>query len=341
MTLLFIDGFDHYTSSQMVEKGYITVSSGGISSSYARFEGQGWRGNNINHYFEKDIGVNKSTIYFGIAIKKVIDIAPQYSSNYPLLTIYDEARAMQIRIHLMPAFSLKVYDGASNVLGESSNSVFPDQRWCYLEVKIIISDTVGEVEIKVDEAQVLNLTSKDTKNGTDYIRYIRYRAINASQETWFDDFYIDDAQFHGDSRVLFFFPEENGSYSDFTPSAGSNYENVDEVTPDDDDTYNVGNDEGDKDSYGVDASGVSGIVRGVQVSNLLRKTGTLSVKTKELLKTGGSDFLGDEKTLSTDYHYGVKLWENNPDTSNPWTPSEVDAAEFGVEVTAMSTTTTT
>jgi hypothetical protein len=79
----------------------------------------------------------------------------------------------------------------------------------------------------------------------------------------------------------------------------------------------------------------------VQLSNYAKKTGTKPTGIKNLARVGGSDYLGDEEFLATDYNYKTKLWELNPDTSNPWTKEAIDNAEFGVEVTTLSTTTTT
>lgn len=344
MSLLYIDGFDDYSESQASERGWVFYTAvTAWSSSYSRFGiGQGVRIDNStsgSYVLKRNIGVDKTTIYFGMAVKKVEAGIPTLNTSYPLVLLEDGSLVNQVKICVNSDYGLNVYQGDNTLLGSSSDGVISELSWFYLEVKVTISDAVGEVTVRVDEDVVLNLTSQDTRNGDEYIRYIGFMAVNRDYNTYFDDFYIDDSQFHGDCRVRTFMPDSNG-YTDFTPSTGSNYENVDEVTGDDDTTYNEGSDEGDKDSYGI-TSEINGPVVGVQLANYARKTGDLVVKTKDIVKSGGTDYQGtEEKNQSTDYGYTVSMWQNDPDTSNPWTQAGLDAAEFGIEVTAMSTTTT-
>ena len=51
--------------------------------------------------------------------------------------------------------------------------------------------------------------------------------------------------------------------------------------------------------------------------------------------------INNEHFLSEDYTFNSDIFEDNPDTSNPWKSSEIGSAEFGVEITSLSTTTTT
>jgi len=348
MSLIFMDGFSTYGTNEAltVRRGWMyIVSYGFVLDTGGRFYGGHILNTNSAGYWRLAIpGTPKSTLYFGMAVIKdevaTTSIPPDSEPTIGVMESAVEGYHVKIFANSVRGFTVK--DHYDTTIGTSSAGVWPDNAWFYLELKLVVSATVGEVVIRVNGVEVLNLTNQDTKYSTDYIGILQLRCMSHDGDTKWDDFYIDDAQFHGDVAVATYTPDGDGNYTDFNPSAGSNYENVDDASPDDDSTYNEGSAKGDKDSYGITTSlPTVCVIKGVQVSNCLRKTGTLAVKTKEIARVNSTDYLGDELSLSTDYLYSKKIWENNPDTSNPWIPSEIDAAEFGVEVTAMSTTTTT
>jgi hypothetical protein len=329
----------------LARKGWDFGSLLDVSASYKRFEGQGIRITNSHYFYEASyiLGESLSTVYFGAAVKKEEDGVPNINTNdASLIFVSDEEDNYQVRLFANGAYGVSAYRGTSTLLGSSSGGEIPNLQWFYLEMKVVISATVGEVLVRINGEVVLNLTNQNTKNGTDYIRRVAFGAIVEDLTVYFDDVYADDSKFHGDCRVAPFWPDSDG-YTDFIAlGAGSHYLEVDETPqPDEDTSYNEGLAEGDKDSYGVNISGIDGSIKGVQLCTAERKTGTQTVKTKPLVKTGGGDYLGEEKTLGTEYGINKHIWEVNPNTSNPWTPAELDAAEFGVEVTSLSTTTTT
>ena len=142
MTLLAIEGFDHFTTAQAGDKKW-AVSNGGISSAYGRFGGQGFGiTSSAGNYGYKNLPANKSTIYCGVAIIKAESGPVTYSSSYPLIAFRDESSVVQVRLHVLADFSIAAYQGDGTLLGTSAAGVFLDQYWQYLEVKITISATV-------------------------------------------------------------------------------------------------------------------------------------------------------------------------------------------------------
>ena len=342
-----MEGFDHLDVSAAAVKDWNFAQAASISTSYARFNGKGAVCNGRFDLMGIDLGADKtlSTIYFGIACKKVqvgnpVGYGEGTYAHYWIST-YDENSGTNLKLSVMTDYSINLYDNGNSLLSSTSAGVFPDLQWFYFEMKLVVHATAGEVVMKINEEVVMNETGIDTQyTAGDYTRLLYFTSINYERNIYYDDMYVDDSQFHGDCRVRTFMPTSNG-YTNFTPSTGSNYENVDETTPDEDTTYNEASDDGDKDSYGITSS-INGPIIGVQLNNYARKTGDLIVKTKDLVKSGGTDYLStEEKNQSTSYDYTVSMWENDPDTSSPWTQAGLDAAEFGIEITAMSTTTTT
>jgi len=334
MTLLFIDGFDHYSTTQLVDKkwGYANV---GISSTYGRFGGYGFgMTSSSGNYGYKNLPANKSTIFFGIAIKKAEEGTPAYTSTLPLIRFRDESGITQVKFYLLADYSIAAYQGDDTLLGTTSAGVFRDLAWQYLEAKITVSATVGEVILRINGSTVLNLTSQDTKNGSDYIRQIWLAAIYNSKNTYFDDMYVDDTQFHGDCRVKTFVPDSiSGTNNSFTASAGNKDECVDEIPSNEDTDYIVSDTLNHKQTFGI-TTGVLGTVKAIQLNNHCRLDEAGTRKITPIIRSNGTDYSGTESDeITADYLFESEIWETDPDDSGAWTQTKLEAAEFGLEIT--------
>jgi hypothetical protein len=339
MTLLMIEGFDHFTSdAHLADKGWeASTSSSAVHSLYGRYGGRGLESASSNpaEYVRKNIGVNKSTIYFGVAIKKnEAGVITLITSESPLISLRDDSNVYQVKIYANSNFGLSAYKGDNTLLGSTADFVFLEQRWFYLEGKITISATVGVVELKVNGIQVLNLTSQDTKYGSDYIRYIQFACIANDRTTHFDDIYIDDAQFHGDCRIRTFLPDSISSTNNsFTASAGNKDECVDDNPPTDDTDYITSDTLNHKQGFGI-TTGALGTVKGIQLNNFCRIDEAGSRKITPIIRSNGTDYSGTETVdITSDYLFEHEIWETDPDDSNPWTQTKLEAAEFGLEIT--------
>jgi len=233
----------------------------------------------------------------------------------------------------------------STVLATSDTGVWNQDTWKYIEIKWRTHATLGEVEVRVNGTVVIDETNINTLgSGTaDQIDRIYFNQSSNNYLWYFTDFYLDDSQFHGPCRVDCLRPDDNGHYTDFTPSTGQNYETVDDLYAASGSDYNSITQVG-KDTYTFDnLSGVTGPIKGVQVTNCIEKVGGSAVKAKAITRISSTDYQNSEEhDLANDYKYEHSaVWEVNPATASPWSESEVNGAEFGVEITAMSTTTTT
>lgn len=338
MSLIFIDGFDHYggsDESQPQDKGYITGNSSYFDIfTPGRFNyGYAVEFTDYDGWFNKNLGVNKSTLYFGAAIKKQSGTI-SYNAANPLMKFYDESDVNQVRLHVNADYSISAYQGDGTLLGSSSAGVFRDLYWQYIEVKVVISATVGEVVVRIDESTVLNLTSKDTKNGSDYIRKFEISNTFNRHVQW-DDLYIDDAQFHGDCRVKTFVPDSISSVNnDFTASAGNKDECVDDLPSNNDTDYIYSSTVNHKQTFGI-TTGSLGTVKGIQLNNHCRVDAGGSRKITPLIRSNSTNYSGTEiaNNVPEDYKFESEIWETDPDDSNAWTQTKLEAAEFGLEIT--------
>lgn len=142
-------------------------------------------------------------------------------------------------------------------------------------------------------------------------------------------------------------PNAVGSFADFTRSGGAdNYEMVDDAVADDDATYNVSSTSGHKDSFNfptfaipagetpqyalvnvrfrrTSASGSPPIIKAFCKSGAATETASLTTILGASL----------DNIMDTDWHDGFAFFKLNPDGDVPWTPTTLDAAEFGYELT--------
>jgi hypothetical protein len=333
MSLILLEGFDYATgNAELAKRGYITACSTGNG----RFTGRSVYFGNSGSYLIIPLWGDYQSLWFGFALKTGSTFA--YSSGYPFLRLR-HGNSDNLNFHVTTTGELVVRSSVE--VGRSDPGVINLSSWHYLDVYAKIHNSAGELIVKVNGNEVINETGKDTQeSSSDIVDNFELKYVYSGSAN-FDDFYADDSKNHGDIKVVTKLPNANGTYSDFTPLAGSNYENVDETYPDDDSTYNEGKAVGDKDSFEIPTTELDGSIIGVQLSNYVRKTGTKKTGIKSLVRVGGSNYLGNEKFLSNDYLYKASIFEVNPDTSNPWSAAQIGAAEFGIEVTSLSTTTTT
>lgn len=352
MALLWFDGFESYGSigdlDIMPNLEYYDIYFG-FSTLYGRRDSRGMTMSQYCRYVAEVTG-SPSSIVVGVAFKIVGGAPGAYSSFYSVISILDAFPAISpaankhLSVSVNASRVLEVRHGDGTLIATSSGHTMLNDVWYYLEVKATISDSVGQVTINVDEQEVLSTSAnKDTCNGSNaYVGSVWLANTSGINSTYFDDFYICDTSgsknndFLGDIRIDAVRPDGAGTHTDFTPSTGSNYQNVDETYPDDDTTYNDGDTVGYQDSYGLPAlpSPVGTTIYGVKDQITVRKTDAGAMQCKLLTVQGGSDYLGDTIQLSDSFTTHARIMENNPDDSAAWEDADISSGELGVEITA-------
>jgi hypothetical protein len=254
----------------------------------------------------------------------------------------DAGATIHVTILLLPSGQVQA-TRAGTVLGTSAMAVpITPGSWHYIEAKATLSDTVGVVQIKVDEVLVVNLSGQDTKNGGTKTVFDRLDlGIGTGTSPHYDDLYICNGagsvnnDFLGDCVVETLYPNGDGNYSVLVGSDGnsvSNYALVNETTPDT--TSYVGSSTtGDKDSYAFgDLTHTSGTIKGVQTRILAAKTDAGARSFRSFARSAGTDSGGTDIPMSTTYTAYDEVRETDPGTAAAWTVSGVNAAEFGFEV---------
>lgn len=226
--------------------------------------------------------------------------------------------------------------GSGTILGSSDAGLIPLNAWFYLEVKATINGSTGSVEVRFNGITKITLTNVNTANSANlYVDRVMWQSGKV------DDLYVcdttgpDNYDYLGDIKVETILPNAAGDASDLTPSAGSNYQNVDDSpSPNDDTDYNESANVGDRDLYHLsDLATASGSIKGVMITARMRKTDAGAREAAIIHKSGSTETEEGSVALGTSYvNYQSSIHETNPDTGNAWTIAEVNALQAGLKV---------
>ncbi len=331
MALLLLEGFEFSQTWNAANYGHNWAVFGGNGTTASGRNGRGKTTNNSTVDQTVSLGT-PATVIVGLAYKFNTDATET-------MLLFKDAVAGTIHGSIKREAStgkIHAYRGTSTLLGSSASGVYLSGVWNYIEVKWTVDDTVGVVVVRVNGVEVLNLTSQDTKNSTNAYCACIGVSCDVSQHT-FDDMYICDTSgsvnndFLGDCKVVEVVPTGAGNYTQWTPSAGSNWQNVDDSNPNGDTDYNSDSTIGNKDTYDCAALGVTGTVYGIQHVAQMRKDDAGSRSVRLIERVSATDYNGSDIALSDSYVSYARLFETNPNTGVLWTVSGVDAAEPGQE----------
>lgn len=302
-----------------------------------------------NGLIRRNFGAAKTTV--GFACRWYVPNQPTVNDRVCPMVFRDASNVPHLTIVQQTTGALAVKRGLAGgtQLGVTADGVIPSASWTHIEAKVTISDTVGAVEIRVNGVTVLNLSGVDTANtalietsqiaqgfptgapgslpcSTDWVAW----------DTDTSQAYNAVADFVGDKQVFWQAPASDTIEADWTKSTGTvGYVLIDEAPPNTTD-YVIATGVGDKSNFGV-AGLPAGVVLITAVEVVAKSiktdagTGTMRLN----VVAGGVEQNGAAKPQTTTYtYYSSGPVARNPQTLAPWTPSEVNAMQLGLERTA-------
>lgn len=343
MTCRFLESFDYYTSNIELTRKWTSLTNGAfvtVGSAQVR------TGAN-SLLLASSLGIVDLTLddqaswVIGLGI---------YFTNVSLLSRFLEIRddgTVQCSLRVNADGTLEVVQGTATIVtGGRSTLTLTANTWYYIEMKVTIADSIGAntCKVRVNEADWLTVaTGQDLKvsaNAT--ANQFRLRS-GASFDHYFDDIYIfdgtgsDNNDFAGDVKVVALFPDGDGATNDFTRSAGANnFELVDDPDTDDDTSYVESDTATDIDLYTFDdlAASVT-TVHAVGVNFVAKKDDSGSRTMRAVTRPVVTNKFGDiESPSNGSYLNFTKIYDLNPETAAAWTPTLLNATEFGVEIQA-------
>jgi hypothetical protein len=336
----YIDGFDHWTSSTYLNR------KGWLHSVVINNASDGRRGGLLLNLTSTTSLARKTALSdkfcIGCAIRRPIG----FDQVGDFFFLYDSLNAEYqcgLRFHADGSMSFK---RGATVLETTDPGITSHDVWFYLELLVTIHGSTGSYEVRKDGTTILSGSGVNTQNGGTAQANRLYLSGGASSTgvsggVHYDDLVIQSgaaSAFLGDCRVDTFLPDSDGASAQFTPSAGSdNYAMVDDATNPDLDTTNVESSTiGHIDLYGFPAlSHTPAAIYAVQVSPMVNKTDSGFRSMKPVMRSGGVNYEGDEKSIGADTFIWVPtIYEEDPDTSAAWTIAGVNALEAGQKVEA-------
>ena len=331
MTLLFVDGFDAADTS-------IKWSSDLNPTQTAWATGRFGTGLSLAGKSRMQKGIPASaTVTCGFAFYSPASTAGVFNEQFCFYA--DGGTVQHILLRYVPGGGAWQVSRGGTVIATSATGVHPNGTWAYVEIKGSINATTGIVVLRVNGVEVINFTG-NTKNGgtsTNIDSFqVRYDGGNGGQQ-W-DDLYCLNSlgttnnDFLGDVRVQTLVPNGPGSNTQLTPSAGANWDAVNEL-PYSATDYVSGSTVGNKDTYATSDLPAGYSVIAVQANATAMKTDAGTRNLKTTIRAGGTDYSDTTAAaLTTSDRTISSVRETNPSGSVAWSQASVNAMEIGVEV---------
>jgi len=341
MTLIVVDGFDDgllgYKSS-IVGAPFSITSSGRNGKGLAIAVS----GSTATNEYRLAVAEEDDELYIGMALKPTSVVS---SSDFLVvgadsgLTAHIGFRRSGTSLEVW-RFSGSTFNGSQ--LGATALLAFTLNTWDYFEFYVKLGDSPnGSVIVRKNGSSIISSGAADTKNAGTDTTFDFVRLAGTASGSWvIDDLYVVNAlgtvntAWLGDVTIQTIRPNGNGTYSELVGSdldSTDNYLHVDDTTLSEVD-YVGSPTNAAKDSYGFGDLTGSADVLGLMLRFEGWKTNTGAKSIRGRTRISGNDYTGADKTLTQLGAFHTETWETSPLTAVAWTASEVNGAEFGVEV---------
>ena len=309
-----------------------------ISTTYGRLGGSGVRiGEQFNDLIAKTVTISDATIAYAFAInlQSVADGERFLQNAFGSGTFLVWNSTNDIEIQNVP-------DAGTDYA--STSGTFTTNVWHWVEAEVKWSDTVGTIKVwvdgvlEIDESGLNTITQPASVTAT-------FGGTGASdlRSGYLDDVVIMDGAGSynttrpmGDAEVTALYPDGDGATIGLTGSDGNQVDNhllVDEPNEPVTSDFCGSPTQGDLDTYTLDNLADSGAtIFAVQLENYVAKSDTGTKFGRGIIRTASTNYAQASIGLSISYELDSTLLEENPNTTNAWTGTEVDALEAGFEV---------
>ncbi|MDD5059445.1 MAG: hypothetical protein PHQ60_16430 [Sideroxydans sp.] len=253
-----------------------------------------------------------------------------------LVILRDEASADQLAIGLHDQNDPTAIDiSRGSVTGTwlaSGGVIHLNTRYC-MEVYVKIADAGGVIQVRLDGALIIDFAGDTQQTGNANVQDIIFGNLDGVRyfKGNMDDLIVCDNTgtytWPNQAGIYPVRPAGAGIYTQFTPSAGANYECVDESAPNDAD-YNSSSTVDHKDSFAMsDLPFSAGDIYAVKWTGRGKVDGAGNLA--RLYRIGGADYQGGDQALGAGYTEVTEILEASPDTAAAWGIAEVNGLEAG------------
>lgn len=350
MSLLWIDGFDHYgaTAARLLEGAYASANLVTLSNVNPRTGGRHAR---IQGAFDTGLrrvfGADKATAGLGFAF--YLPALPSNSSSVCLASFRTNSNTSIFTVNVSSTGQLLVRDGLNTdpVLATGPVAVVAGS-YQHFECRATIAGDEISIECRINGVTVLNASGLEVDNVGSFAQ----AQVGTSGQGVFgfpsymdvDDFYAWDGEgaanndFVGDKKVYTGFPNSDGAEQEWSPSVGSDgYAMLDNVPPLDASQYlsaDEGGTGGDRSTFGLESFPLEIVsIAGVMTATRFWKTDAGDARTQVGVISGLVEEKGDEHALSMSPRWYHDVFEVDPATGTPWILADVNDLQTLIERT--------
>lgn len=350
MTLLFIDGFDHYDPQALDDFGEPWLARG--KAAYLSPQATRVQGRRPSSFslrlpdgsgggYVKNLDTTKTSLIIGAAVRVV-----PYENTYTeplLLGVRDANAQVAYLVKIGEDGRLKLYrwQYGYEQLITTSVATAPARGWHYVELQVTQGISNGVLSVRLNGVLAIQMNAQNTIQGGGQLLTAFLGAIPGQEcplTIDVDDFYIADTSgtinnsFLGDVRVDALQATGAGSLNQWTVTPAG-VEAWEAVSDEDEATSISAPSAGLRQSFDVESLPVMATpaIFGVQLTMLSRKTDAGLGKLKGLVVSGAQIATSAEIVLQEQRAWQSALFERNPNGNVQWTEASFNAAEFGVE----------
>jgi hypothetical protein len=336
-TILWMDGFDEIgnMNQKYTEGGEITPAQSTSTNapfSYGRSFSSGGTAT-----LQKVIPGAPYTVFF-VGFHFLINTTDSVERNF-IQFLDAQNNVVQIELrriwdNVLLKHTLRLYRG-STLLATSSDGI-PQNAWVWLSVKHVCSQTTGSVEVKLNNTTVLTY-SGNTQNGA--ANQVHRPVILTGTNN--PEFSVDNLVIAtglasdpplSECRIYGAVVPTSNFNVQFTPNAGTNWSNVNEIPPNDDTSYNSSNTVGATDVFVCAPPTLTGVIPAVKVNFRARKDDAGVRELAPIIRPGTTNHQGSAIEITSNYFNRGVVWETNPDTGQAWNPGDIVNLKFGYRI---------
>jgi len=218
-------------------------------------------------------------------------------------------------------------------------------RWHCIEFRLKVDNTTGVLQLKVDGTLVIDFSGDTQASANANVKSFSFgdspHGGSASLHCYYDDIAFNNVadgvndSWIGRGGIPTIFPTGAGASTDLglVPDEGeANWEDVDEVPPDDDTSYVFDAVIDEHDSYTAGDLPATGTILAVQWVARARSDLAGDPKIARILRVGGVDHQGADKSIDVSYDYYTDVLDEDPEAAGAWLVAAVNGMEVGVKV---------
>lgn len=281
---------------------------------------------------------NEKTLYWTFYFR--VDTLPS-SLQEQILEVEDTSGLKISSVRIDSSGILSAYDPADGLMGSASTALTTGS-FHRLDMLCNSGTIDGQFDLWIDS--VSQFTGGSDLNGTNIgaIRFGKTTNLNGkSVDYYFDDISVSSQTFVSSSSVKAMIPDSNGTYNQWTVSAGGHPEYIDiyEIPNDGDTTALDGGGGSNVSTFNLQSStgaGIGSTIIAIKPMVTCKRTSPgASIVTR--IRTNSTDFDSSSESSLIPYETRAFYKVFNPSTVAAWTTSDLDSMEIGFQDTGSGT----